>query len=37
MSRDALQRIREGDPSWERILPEPVVELIKRQGLLRYR
>ncbi len=37
MSRDALQRIREGDPSWERMLPEPVVELIKRRAFLGYR
>ena len=37
MSSDALRRIREGDPSWERMLPEPVVELIKRRGLLGYR
>ena len=37
MSRDALRRLREGDPSWERMLPEPVVELIKQRGLLGYR
>lgn len=37
MSRDALQRIRASDPSWERMLPEQVVELIKRRALFGYR
>ncbi len=36
-SRDALQRIRAGDPSWQQMLPEPVVELIKQRALLGYR
>ncbi len=36
-SRDALQRIRAADPSWQEMLPEPVVEVIKRRALLDYR
>jgi hypothetical protein len=36
-SRDALRRIRAGDPSWQRMLPEQVVELIKRRALFGYR
>ena len=36
-SRDALKRIRAGDPSWQGMLPEPVVTLIKRRALLGFR
>ncbi len=32
-SRDVLQRIKSGDSSWEAMVPEPVVEAIKRNGL----
>ncbi len=37
MPHDALARIRAGDPSWQRMLPEPVVELIKERAMLGYR
>ncbi|HEY5551111.1 MAG TPA: TonB-dependent receptor [Opitutaceae bacterium] len=32
-SREALNRIKEGDPSWEALVPANVVEIIKRRGL----
>jgi hypothetical protein len=32
-STDVLQRIKAGDPSWEKLVPAPVVEIIKRDGL----
>ena len=32
-SRDVLARIQSGDPSWEPLVPQPIVELIKRHGL----
>lgn len=35
-SRDVLARIRSGDPSWERMTPPPVAEVIKRRRLLGY-
>jgi hypothetical protein len=35
-SRDVLRRIKEGDPSWEKMVPEPVVAAIKRRGLFGY-
>lgn len=33
-SRDALNKIREGDESWEEMVPPEVAEVIKSQGLL---
>ena len=36
-SRDALEKIRCGDHSWEVMVPEKVVNLIKERGLLGYR
>ena len=35
-SRDVLQRIKAGDPTWERMVPEPVVEAIKKRRLFGY-
>ncbi len=35
-SRDVLQRIKAGDPTWERMVPEPVVEAIKKRQLFGY-
>ena len=35
-SRDVLKRIKEKDPSWEKMVPIPVVEAIKRRGLFGY-
>jgi len=32
-SRDVLRRIKEGDATWEKMVPGPVVEAIKRRGL----
>ncbi len=32
-SRDVLRRIKEGDPTWERMVPDIVVEAIKKRGL----
>jgi hypothetical protein len=32
-SRDVLNRIKTGDPTWERMVPEPVVEAIKKRHL----
>jgi hypothetical protein len=32
-SRDVLDLIKAGDASWEQLVPPPVVEVIKRQGL----
>jgi hypothetical protein len=32
-SRDVLQRIKAGDPSWEKMVPTPVAEAIKKHGL----
>jgi hypothetical protein len=28
-----LRRIKEGDPTWERMVPDIVVEAIKKRGL----
>ncbi len=36
-SRDALAKIRSGDPSWENMVPPEVAALIKARGLLDYR
>ena len=35
-SRDVLRRIKEGDPTWERMVPDVVVEAIKKRGLFGY-
>jgi hypothetical protein len=35
-SRDVLRRIKEKDPTWEKMVPTPVVEAIKRRGLFGY-
>ena len=35
-SRDVLQRIKAGDPEWEKMVPEPVATAIKRRGLFGY-
>jgi hypothetical protein len=32
-SRDVLRRIKEKDAEWEKMVPGPVVEAIKRRGL----
>jgi hypothetical protein len=36
-SRDALRKIRGGDPSWEEMVPVEVAEIIKRRRFLGYR
>jgi len=36
-SRDVLQRIKDGDPSWEVMVPEEVAEAIKSRRLFGYR
>ncbi|MCC5023489.1 MAG: TonB-dependent receptor [Candidatus Synoicihabitans palmerolidicus] len=35
-SRDVLKRIQAGDPSWEKMVPHPVVTAIKSYGLFGY-
>ena len=35
-SRDVLQRIKNNDPTWERLVPAKVAEVIKDRGLLGY-
>jgi hypothetical protein len=35
-SRDVLRRIKENDPAWETMVPEPVAAAIKRRGLFGY-
>ena len=35
-SRDALRKIREGDASWETMVPTEVAEVIKRRRFLGY-
>lgn len=35
-SADVLRRIRDGDDSWEQMVPEPVVTTIKSHGLFGY-
>ncbi len=32
-SRDVLRRMKAGDASWERMVPEPVVATIKKRNL----
>ena len=34
LSRVALDKIRAGDPEWERMVPERVAAIIKKRGLL---
>jgi hypothetical protein len=36
-SRDVLKRLQSGDPSWEPLVPPPIVEIIKRNRLFGYR
>ena len=36
-SRDALRKIKTGDPSWETMVPPEVAEVIKRRRFLGYR
>ena len=36
-SRDVLAKIQSGDSSWENLVPGPIVEVIKREGLFGYR
>jgi hypothetical protein len=36
-SRDVLAKIQSGDASWEKLVPPPIVEVIKRDGLFGYR
>ncbi|MGB0587617.1 MAG: TonB-dependent receptor [Limisphaerales bacterium] len=36
LSRDALKKIRSGDPQWEQSVPESVAQLIRERGLLGY-
>lgn len=31
--REVLERIRDGDPTWEQMVPEPVARLIRERGL----
>jgi hypothetical protein len=35
-SGDVLQKIHDGDPAWEKLVPAPVVEVIKRKKLFGY-
>jgi hypothetical protein len=35
-SRDVLQRIKNNDASWEKLVPTKVAEVIKQRGLLGY-
>jgi hypothetical protein len=35
-SRDALRRIKEGDPTWETMVPESVAAAIKKRHLFGY-
>jgi len=35
-SRDVLRRIKEGDPTWEKMVPVPVAEAIKKRHLFGY-
>jgi hypothetical protein len=35
-SRDVLRRIKEGDATWESMVPAPVVAAIKRRGLFGF-
>jgi hypothetical protein len=35
-SRDVLRRIKDSDPSWEKMVPNPVADAIKKRGLFGY-
>jgi len=35
-SRDELKKIKERDPSWEKMVPQQVAEIIKQRGLFGY-
>lgn len=35
-SRDVLEKIRAGNPSWEAMVPPPVAEVIKKRGFFGY-
>ncbi|MGD0260798.1 MAG: TonB-dependent receptor [Verrucomicrobiota bacterium] len=35
-SQDVLAKIRSGDASWEQLVPPPIAEIIKRDGLFGY-
>jgi hypothetical protein len=34
--RDVLQKIKDGDASWEAMVPPPIVEVIKRDRLFGF-
>jgi hypothetical protein len=36
-SRDVLERIRSGDPSWENLVPGAIADVIKRRGFFGYK
>ena len=36
-SREVLDKIKEGDPSWEAMVPDAVVDVIKRNAFFDYR
>jgi hypothetical protein len=35
-SRDVLKRIKEGDITWEKMVPAPVADAIRKRGLFGY-
>ena len=35
-SQDVLSKIRSGDATWEQLIPPPIIEIIKRDGLFGY-
>jgi hypothetical protein len=35
-SRDALKRIKAGDPSWQEMVPPEIAEVIRKRGLFGY-
>ncbi|HEX3774303.1 MAG TPA: hypothetical protein VHV51_07550 [Polyangiaceae bacterium] len=35
-SRDALKRLKSGDPSWQEMVPPEIAEVIRKRGLLGY-
>jgi hypothetical protein len=37
LPRDVLARLQAGDPSWTKLVPEPVVEVIRARGLFGLR
>jgi hypothetical protein len=36
-ARDALRAIQAGDPSWEKMVPEPAARVIRERGLFGLR